>query len=119
MLHPAMRSMDAHGEDGSDVDRYPGRMSNLGDSYAVPMATSKPDQMSGLPADRMHIGTADGQSGLQMTDDGRFDIKGGGGSLMALLADFLTAYKAHTGMSAGDQMTAQQLIDRLNQMKAT
>ncbi len=115
----AGRSMDATWDDGSDTDRAPGRLGSLSDAMATPSASSKTKELPNLPADRMHMGTEDGQSGFQMKDDGSFDILKGGDTLMTLFVDFLKAYKAHTGMSAVDMVKAQELIDRADAMKAS
>jgi len=115
----AGRSMDATWDDGSDTDRAPGRLGSLSDAMATPSASSKTKELPNLPADRMHMGTEDGQSGFQMKDDGSFDILKGGDTLMTLFVDFLKAYKSHTGMSAADMAKAQELIDRAEAMKAT
>lgn len=122
MLNFTSRSMDQAWEDGSEVDRYPGRMSDMSDAFAIPMSGSKTKELPNLPSDRMHIGTEDGQSGFQMKDDGTFDIKKGGDTLLTLFVDFLKAYKDHKHggvlMDPPDIEKANQLIQRAEAMKA-
>ncbi|HEV2570316.1 MAG TPA: Gp138 family membrane-puncturing spike protein [Beijerinckiaceae bacterium] len=123
MLHFAGRSMDAAWDDGSDVDRHPGRMSDLSDAYAVPTSTTKSKEMANLPGDRLHIGTDDGQSGFQMKDDGSFDIKKGGDTFLSIFVDFLKAYKDHkhggVPMDPPDIEKANLLLQRAQAMKAS
>lgn len=123
MLHFAGRSMNSTWEDGADTDRHPGRMADMSDAFAVPTGSTKGKELPNLPADRMHIGTEDGQSGFQMKDDGTFDIKKGGDTLLTLLVDYLKAYKIHkhggVAMDPDDITKAQQLIDRAEAMKAS
>lgn len=122
MLQPTGRSMDSAWDGDDDSDGHPGRMSDLSDCFAVPMSGSKTKELPNLPSDRMHIGTEDGQSGLQVKPDGTFDLVKGGDSILKLIVDALTAYRDHkhggVPMDPPDIEKANQLIQRAEAMKA-
>lgn len=117
------RSMDQSGDDGSAVDNHPGRMHDLSDAIAELGSYSKPKELANLPADRMHFGTEDGKSGIQMKEDGSWDHKKGDDTLWTLIVDYLKAYRDHkhagVPMDPGDIAKANQLIQRAEKMKAT
>jgi hypothetical protein len=117
------RSMDQSGEDGSAIDAHPGRMHDLSDCIATPCAYSKPKELADLPGDRLHFGTEDGKSGLQVKPDGTWDHGKDGDTLWTLIVDFLNAVKAHTHMlvpmDAPHIAKIDELITRAEKMKAS
>lgn len=117
------RSTDQSGDDGSAIDNHPGRMHDLSDAIATLGASTKPKELPNLPADRVHFGTEDGKSGLQMKKDGSWDHVKGGDTLWSLIIDYLKAYKAHTHggvpMDAPHIAKADELIERAKKMKAS
>ena len=111
------RSMDGAAEDGGAMDGFPGRMNSLSDAVATPASYSKGAALSGMPADKAHIGSQDGKSGLQVDPaTGKLDIVMNGDSFMAVLVDALNIIKSHKNngapMDAGDQAALQAVIDR-------
>lgn len=123
VLHFGQRSLDGAIEDGEDQsgDRA-GRMHSLSDAMAVPAAHSKGKQLPNLPADRMHFGSEDGKSGLQMKEDGSFDLVRNGDTVFKVIEDFLTAFRdhLHAGGAPHDKVAAaNDLLARVGKMKAT
>lgn len=122
MLNFAQRSLDKSGDDASAANGHPGRMHNMSDAVATPGAYSKPKEASNLPSDRMHIGTEDGKSGLQMKPDGTADLVKDGDSIWTVITDFLKVIKDHkhggVPMDAGDIAKIDALITRAGKMKA-
>lgn len=123
MLHFAQRSLDEAVEDGGDqMGNRSGRMHSLSDALAVPMAHSKGKQLGGLPSDRLHFGSEDGKSGLQMKEDGSFDHVRNGDTVFKILEDLLTAFRdhIHDGGAPHDKVgAASDLIARVGKMKAS
>lgn len=117
------RSMDQSGDDGSAIDNHPGRMHDLSDAIAEPGSYSKTKELPNLPADRMHFGTEDGKSGIQMKEDGTWDHKKGDDTLWTVIVDFLKAYRDHkhngVPMDPPDIAKANALIQRAEKMKAS
>lgn len=120
-LDVVQRSLEQSVEDGSDIDNNRGRMHNLSDAVATPSSYSKGKRASNMPSDRVHIGTDDGKSGLQMKEDGSFDMVRNGDSLWKVIEDLATALRDHTNNGApNDQKAqAQAILDRIGKIKAT
>ncbi|WP_342150376.1 Gp138 family membrane-puncturing spike protein [Methylorubrum sp. SB2] len=123
VLHFGQRSLDGAIEDGSDQSgNRSGRMHSLSDAMAVPTAHSKGKQLPNLPADRMHFGSEDGKSGLQMKGDGSFDLVRNGDTFLTVMEDFLAAFRdhLHDGGAPHDKVAvATDLLTRVGKMKAT
>lgn len=122
MLSFNQRSLDQSADDGSDADNNRGRMHSLSDAVATPAAYSKPKQLSDLPADRVHFGTTDGKSGLQMKEDGTFDQVKNGDTVFKIMRDFCEAFRdhVHAGSPKSDKVAAAEaIIARIDAMKAS
>lgn len=122
MLIASQRSLDQSGEDGSDAENNQGRMHSLSDSIAMPAAYSKTKELSNLPADRMHFGSEDGKSGLQMKEDGTFDLVKGGDTVFKIMRDFAEAFRDHIHAASpkSDKVAAAEaIIARIDAMKAS
>lgn len=116
------RSLDEAVEDGKDqVANRAGRMHSLSDATARPAAHSKGKQLANLPSDRMHLGSEDGKSGLQIKEDGSFDMVRNGDSLWKVIEDLATAFRDHmNGTAQNDKKAeAQAILDRVAKIKAT
>lgn len=122
-LHFAQRPLDGAIEDGEDMrGENTTRMHHICDAMAVPTAHSKAKQLPNLPADRMHFGSEDGKSGLQMKGDDSFDLVRNGDTFLTLIEDFLTAFRdhIHDGGAPHDKVAAAtDLLTRAGKMKAT
>lgn len=119
-LHVAQRSLEEPVQDGKDHPQDRGRMHNLSDAVAVPAAHSKGKQLPNLPADRMHIGSEDGKSGLQMKSDGSFDLVRNGDTVFKILEDLTKAFKDHLQPGPHDKIAeANAILQRIAAMKAT
>jgi hypothetical protein len=97
-LHFASRSLDPYQTDGEAIDAAPGRMHHLSDAVAYPAGSSDKTKMTGLPTDRLHVGTDDGRGGLQVKPDGTLDLKSGDESLLDIWKEMLDLFKQHTHM---------------------
>lgn len=95
-LNFASRSLDKPQNDSEASDAGAGRMHHLSDAVAYPSGSSEKTKMTGLPSDRMHVGTDDGKGGLQVKPDGTLDLKSGDESLIDMLKEFLDIFKTHT-----------------------
>jgi hypothetical protein len=119
-LHFASRSLDDYQTDGESIDGAPARMNNLSDAFAVPAGSSDKTKLTNMPADKFHLGKEDGSAGLQIDPaTGKFDFVNGGDSILAVMKDFLTLFKAHTNLGAPlDQIAAADaLLSRLDNLK--
>lgn len=123
MVHFAQRPLDGAIEDDEDMrGENTTRMHHISDAIAVPAAHSKGKQLPDLPADRMHFGSEDGKSGLQMKGDGSFDLVRNGDTVFKVLEDFLTAFRdhLHDGGAPHDKVAAaNDLLARVGKMKAS
>lgn len=116
------RPLDEAVEDGKDqVANRAGRMHSLSDATARPAAHSKGKQLANLPADRMHFGSEDGKSGLQIKEDGSFDLVRNGDSLWKVIEDLATAFRDHMNNNTPNdkKAEAQAILDRVAKIKAT
>lgn len=121
-LHFAQRPLDGAVEDGADqVNGRGSRMHHISDAVAVPAAHSKGKQLANLPSDRMHLGSEDGKSGLQIKEDGSFDLVRNGDSLWKVIEDLATAFRDHMNNNAQNdkKAEAQAILDRVAKIKAT
>ncbi|TNC14927.1 hypothetical protein FF100_04955 [Methylobacterium terricola] len=119
-LHFAQRSLDDAVQDGSDQSANRGRMHSLSDALAVPAAHSKAKQLANLPADRAHLGSEDGKSGLQMKEDGSFDLVRNGDTVFRILEDLTKAFRDHLQPGAHDKIAdANAILTRIGKMKAS
>ncbi|GJE77292.1 Gp138 family membrane-puncturing spike protein [Methylorubrum suomiense] len=121
-LDYSQRPLDEAIEDGSDQSgNRSGRMHSLSDATARPAAHSKGKQLSDMPSDRMHIGSTDGKSGLQMKSDGSFDLVRNGDSLWKVIEDLAMAFRDHTNNDAENnkKAEAQAIVDRIAKIKAS
>lgn len=107
--------------DGEGSDHAPGRMNDISDAVAFPGGSGDTNRMSGLPNDRMHFGTENGQAGMQIKPDGTLDIVKGGDSVLAIMKDFVTLFMNHHNLGAplDEAAEASAILTRINQMKAT
>lgn len=121
-LDASQRSLEDSATDGSDAMNNRGRMHSLSDMVATPAAYSKGKQLPDLPADRMHFGSEDGKSGLQMKADGTFDLVRGGDTVFKIMRDFCEAFRdhVHAGSPMSDKVAAANaIIARIDAMKAS
>ncbi|WP_350397625.1 Gp138 family membrane-puncturing spike protein [Methylorubrum podarium] len=122
MVHFAQRPLDGAIEDDEDMrGENTTRMHHISDAVAVPAAHSKGKQLANLPTDRMHFGSEDGKSGLQIKEDGSFDLVRNGDSLWKVVEDLATAFRDHmNGIAPNDKKAeAQAILDRVAKIKAT
>lgn len=89
------RSQEAFNAEGGMVDGRPARMHDLSDARVTPAGhpTSKP---ATVPEKGIYFGTDDGKSGFTISEDGRFDFKQSGDTLLKIVADFMETMAHHT-----------------------
>lgn len=137
ILHVASRSLDDPVESGEAASGFPGRMHNISDAIAVPASISKGAELPNMPSDGEHLGSTDGNRGMRINDDGsttlhggsdggakmkidqsgKLDLMNGGESLIAIMRDFVTAFRDHLNgaapVDAGSIAKANQILARL------
>lgn len=141
-LHVRQRSVDKSQTEGGNTDNAPGRMNDLSDAMAYPGGGEDAKKMDNMPADGVHVGSADGKKGFQVrgdgslaivggsdggdklkvTPDGKVDLTAGGESLFQILQDFVTLFRDHLNLAApldpGDVAAADAILTRINSIKA-
>lgn len=125
-LHFSSRALDPAQADGSSQSGAPGRMNQISDAVAYPSGSNDKTAMKDIPSDRMHVGTDNGKSGLQVTKAGKVDVKGtgegGDESLLDIWKEMLTLFKQHThngvAMDPQWQEAAENLKSRITAIQA-
>lgn len=102
------RSMDEYLKDGSEARPASGRMHDLSDATANPIANPKDKKLSKFKNDRVSLRSEKGDWAISLTDGGKLELRGNGNEeLVSLLHEWLTLFRDHTHNSIPMDQKAQ------------